>query len=79
MNVSLHHLSYSVRLFLLEWRARQVETYRVGDGGDILIVCAITESDGDWYVVEVVGVVPSIREAEASVRTNSIGEYGFDT
>ena len=47
MNVSLHHLSYSVRLFLLEWRARQVKPHRVGDGGDLLIVGAISDCDGE--------------------------------
>ena len=78
MNVSLHHLSYSVRLFLLEWRARQIKPHWVGDGGDLLIVGAISECDGEWYVVDVVGVLPSVCEAEASVGTYLVGEYGVD-
>ena len=62
----------------LEWRARQVKPHRVGDRGALLIMGAISDCNGEWYVVEVVGVLPSVREAEASVSTNLIGEYGVN-
>ena len=58
----------------LEWRAREVEANGDGDRVDVFVIGTIPQGNGQWYMVEIMGIVPSVSETEASMGTYLVGK-----
>ena len=62
----------------LQWRTREIEANGIGDSVDVFVIGTIPQGNGKWYMVEVMGIVPPVSEAKASMGPYLIGKESVD-